>query len=317
MSVMDNYLMEVSSHLSVKHKDDILDELRSSIQEQWDDKAEATGKELSEEEKAESLSSFGHPMMVAAQYNQQQYLIGPAYFPFYKHAVKTAVLLIIGIQLALAVISELTNASWSISITGVLFNLLDTALFVAAIVTVIFVILEQSNEKLPWFSAWNPKSLMGSSRVAVDRQDLFTNLITESVFLVWWNGWLSLVNFNDGSSLGFILSEHWQLMYWPINAIFGIALLLHLSMLITNRWNRVSIIIELALDIASIGVLLFLLSSERHVESVKALSDEVSRLLSIADSAVYFVTLSILLVIIYETWKHSKIAQQILYNRKA
>ncbi len=315
MSVMENYLMEVSSHLTVEHKDDILDELRSSIQEQWDDKAEEAGKQLSEEEKAESLLSFGHPMMVAAQYNQQQYLIGPAYFPFYKHAVKTAVLLIIGIQLALAVISELTNADWSISITGVLFNLLDTALFVAAIVTVIFVVLEQSNEKLPWFSSWSPKSLLGSNRVAVDRQDLFTNLITESVFLVWWNGWLSLINFNDGSGLGFILSDHWQLMYWPINAIFGTALLLHLSMLITNRWNRVSILIELALDIASIGVLLFLLSSERHVESVNVTSDEINPLLSMADSAVYFVTLSILLVMIYETWKHSGIARKVFYNR--
>lgn len=311
MSVMENYLMEVSSHLSVEHKDDILDELRSAIQEQWDDKAAEASKELSEEEKAESLSSFGHPMMVAAQYNQQQYLIGPAYFPFYKHAVKTAVLLIIGIQLALAVISELTKADWSISITGVMFNLLDTALFVAAIVTVIFVILEQSNEKLPWFSSWNPKNLLGSNRVAVDRQDLFTNLITESVFLVWWNGWLSLINFNDGSSLGFILSEHWQLMFWPINAIFGTALILHLSMLITNRWNRINILVELVLDIASIGVLLFLLSSEQQVNSVKALSEDASRLLSMADSAVFYVTLSILMVVIYETWKHGKIARKV------
>ncbi len=311
MSVMENYLMEVSSHLSVEHKDDILDELRSAIQEQWDDKAAEASKELSEEEKAESLSSFGHPMMVAAQYNQQQYLIGPAYFPFYKHAVKTAVLLIIGIQLALAVISELTKADWSISITGVMFNLLDTALFVAAIVTVIFVILEQSNEKLPWFSSWNPKNLLGPNRVAVDRQDLFTNLITESVFLVWWNGWLSLINFNDGSSLGFILSEHWQLMFWPINAIFGTALILHLSMLITNRWNRINILVELVLDIASIGVLLFLLSSEQQVNSVKALSEDASRLLSMADSAVFYVTLSILMVVIYETWKHGKIARKV------
>jgi hypothetical protein len=304
--------MEISRHLNVDNKDDILNELRSAIQEQWERGIEESGRELSDEEKAASLLSFGHPMVVAAQFNQQNYLIGPAYFPFYKHAVKTSILLVIGIQLALAVITTLTRSEWSVGITEVIVNLLDTAVFVTAIVTLIFVVLEKSNEKLPWFFTWDPKSLLGSNRVALDRQELFSNLITESVFLVWWNGWLSFEMANDSSGLGLALGDHWQLMHWPINVVFCTALILHLSMIITDRWNRTNIIIELLLDVASLGILLFLLSAEQQVTSVLSLSEDTAGLVSIANSAVFSITLSILLVMIYETWKHVKIARQLL-----
>jgi hypothetical protein len=61
-----------------------------------------------------------------------------------------------------------------------------------------------------------------------------TNVITEGVFLLWWNhafeaqNWLP--EFGDGFPLA--LSPAWDIFFWPLNVIVGIAFFLHAYALI-------------------------------------------------------------------------------------
>src|SRR5690348_17831681 len=53
-----------------------------------EDKADALGHPLTEEEQADVLRHHGHPMMVAARYQPHRSLIGPEIFPFYWFTIK-------------------------------------------------------------------------------------------------------------------------------------------------------------------------------------------------------------------------------------
>jgi hypothetical protein len=83
MNLLERYLQAVGQYLAPGTREDVLAELRVNLQAEIDAHAEEKEEPLTESEVAAILKAHGRPMLVAARYLPQQYLIGPEVFPFY------------------------------------------------------------------------------------------------------------------------------------------------------------------------------------------------------------------------------------------
>ena len=81
MELLERYLQAVGQYLPVRTKADTLAELRANLMAQMEGREEELGRGLTQAEVASVLEKHGRPVLVAARYLPQQYLIGPAWFP--------------------------------------------------------------------------------------------------------------------------------------------------------------------------------------------------------------------------------------------
>ena len=65
MNLLDRYLQAVRFFLPRRQQDDIVRELSENLLSQMEDRAEALGRPLTEDEQADILRRHGHPMLVA------------------------------------------------------------------------------------------------------------------------------------------------------------------------------------------------------------------------------------------------------------
>ena len=86
---------------------DITAELREALLSRREDKEAETGHPLTRGEEEDLLRAFGHPLVVAARYGRQHYLVGPELYPLYVFALKILLAIIAGS----AVITGIVNAA--------------------------------------------------------------------------------------------------------------------------------------------------------------------------------------------------------------
>src|ERR1700760_380302 len=95
MDLLERYLQAVGQYLAPATRADVLAELRVNLQAEMDDLAEEKQRPLTEAEVAAILKEHGRPMLVAARYLPQRYLIGPEVFPFYLLTLRKAAPLVV------------------------------------------------------------------------------------------------------------------------------------------------------------------------------------------------------------------------------
>jgi hypothetical protein len=88
MELLDRYLQAVKKHLPLKKQDDVIAELKANLESQLEDKEAEQGRPLSAKEAEDWLKQIGPPIQMAAKYQPQQYLIGPALFPVYWYVLR-------------------------------------------------------------------------------------------------------------------------------------------------------------------------------------------------------------------------------------
>ena len=94
MDVIEGYFRALRIFLPKGQRDDIIRELWGEVQSQVAEKAAALGRPLNSAEQASIISQYGHPMLTAARYWPQRYLIGPIVFPYYWIVLKIALALV-------------------------------------------------------------------------------------------------------------------------------------------------------------------------------------------------------------------------------
>ncbi len=164
MELLDRYLEAVRKHLPLKRQDDLLAELRANLEEQLEDKESALGRPMTGEEAEAWVKQLGSPMQMAARYQPQQYLIGPALFPIYRLVIRTASLWFIVIYVVVSVIQAAGNehpGSVSLRAAGRLpWQLLGFAAFITLSFAVAeFVAVRISKKLPPGLPEWSPRSL--------------------------------------------------------------------------------------------------------------------------------------------------------------
>jgi hypothetical protein len=165
MDLLERYLQAIGQYLPQATRQDILAELRANLQAQFDDRAEALNRPLTDPETAAILREHGRPVVLAARYLPQQYLIGPAIFPYYLMTLRRAtpfVLLIFFLAHASTVLFVHTLPDLIAGVAQSLAQLFPDLIAFLAWITIAFVIAEfvyTRNHSKPFCASWNPSRL--------------------------------------------------------------------------------------------------------------------------------------------------------------
>lgn len=319
MKLIDSYLSTVAGYLPGKNRSDIEAELKSSLYEQLEEQSAALNRDLNEQEQAEFLKKLGHPLKVAGEYAPQRYLVGPALFPYYWHSLKRVAVIVLLAHLALSVISAVSTDGWGIFVGSLFGRIASSLLITGAFVTLVFGLMESTGQRFDWIEKWNPLSLLKKTKgVAVSSSDLITEIVTNSVALLWWNGLLPLrgtIN-TDSTSFAIALSPAWDILFWPLNVILGGALLLHGAMMLRRHWTIIPAALKWVFDAAFLVVLVYLLRLSDPV-LVNITGDvELERLRALITLGIKIVLWFLTVMTVYELFLDSRIILRVQRNAR-
>ncbi len=273
MQWVESYLSQVRRYLPGKANDDIIAELRASIEEQVYDVAGDAPAQPDDEKTV--LNRFGHPLKVASGYRGQRYLIGPEIYPSFLQTLKTVLILVALVRIGI-IFTAYVATGGTVSFMGVFGGLFESLLLTAAIVLLVFATIEASGDQLGWYESWNADSLKPGRGADVDSSDLITNLVSESVFLLWWNNILPFQNsiVRDGGEVVVSLSQVWSTLYWPLNIIVGAWFVLHAWVLLRGVWRTNALRLEVALGVAGIATMAWLIAARPLIVITGAIGDQ-------------------------------------------
>ena len=140
MELIERYVYQVGKRLPSKNRADIVSELRSSLEDQLDARADS---EPSEAQVVELLNEMGSPNSVAASYFPEgQYLIGPALYPLFRLITGIVLAAVIGAQL-IAFTAGVIFSNESIDALEILLGILLSAPAAIGWLVIVFSVLQR------------------------------------------------------------------------------------------------------------------------------------------------------------------------------
>lgn len=277
MEHLDQYLEAVRKHLPWQGQDDIVAELKANLESQLDDKEAELGRPLTNEEAEEWLKQLGPPIQMAARYQRQQYLIGPAVFPIYWYVLRLAMAWCAAIYIiAKAVEIAARGLGFGAGLSAVL-GLAWVLLINGAIVTLIFAIIEQAGMGGPgkcagvmkppaWMNGMTPP--FEQARGAKKKRS-YARAVAGVIFGFPFFAWLLLIPHYPFLLLGpaasylatlpYKLAPVWWVFYWCVVAINGVELIWKTVDLVRGAWQgpqRARHLVQQSLSLIPLGVLL-------------------------------------------------------------
>jgi hypothetical protein len=276
MNLIDRYVTEVGKHLPlVKGRKDIEKELRSTLEDMLEDRAQKAGRASDEAMEIELLKEYGEPEKVAATYNPQPYLIGPRMFPFFLMVLKIVTLVITIVLLVLtgvkiATMSPMAGPEFARVIGGGLFGVVSAVIAAFGNIVLVFAILERfvpaaefkmdEEEK-----EWDPASL--KKEPEPDEVKIWEPILA----IVFTFIALSIFNYNpqligmytvsgdQWSVVPVLTKDFFRWLPW-INIGWVAEIILNGMLLRTGRWNLPTRIFSIGIKIFQIVIGYFLLT---------------------------------------------------------
>ena len=187
MELIDRYLQSVKSALPKRQQEDVVRELTDEVLSRVEEKEEALGRPLTEDEQVELLKQLGHPWLLASRYRKQRYLIDPSIFAVY-WIVLRLILVVTFFCMTVGAVAMAATGQTLGSVLHIFWQYPMAALKVFAWVTLVFVILDIVQAKLNFFEKWNPRSLpkLSKSQKRPCTSESVAGLVVGAVFGVWW-----------------------------------------------------------------------------------------------------------------------------------
>lgn len=206
MELIDRYLHSVRQYLPERQQDDITKELAENLHSHKEEKEEALGRPLRDDEIAAMLKQFGHPMLMAGRYLPQKHLIGPAVFPYYwftlKRVLGFAVFIYVLMACTMPFVRDIATASGDASVSEILRSprfgdmisgTIRLMLLVFGVLTLLFAAIEQSNAPEKILARWDPLKLTAPAPASADsfgrpvsRPKALAELIIGVAFAICW-----------------------------------------------------------------------------------------------------------------------------------
>ena len=238
MELLEKYLQAVKFWLPSAQQNDIIAELRDDIRSEADERENAVGRRLNEGEWEMLLKQRGHPLLVAEKFLSPQSLIGPVLFPAYWFVLRLVLacyfLPWIAVWIGLVTLNpEYRARHLGSAAAGDAYFLIAHALGTAAIVTMVFAILDRVKDKKWLTDNWSPRKL---PRVRdthrIPRAGSAFELIANTIFGIWWLKILWTLNIFEADGIKVTIPSEWHRFFWP----FLILLLINISL---STWNFV------------------------------------------------------------------------------
>jgi hypothetical protein len=263
MEILDRYLLSVRRHLPWLRQDDILAELRANLEAQLEDKEAELGRKFTVPEIEAWLKQLGPPLQVAARYQRQQYLIGPALFPIYRFVLRLALGWCAVIYAIVKTVEIVANGLGGDALLRAVAQLPWTLLITAATVTLVFAVIEWSGAKIPekfaagaaMGSDWPPGLVSPFDARPFDpsiderkKPRTYAHAVVEVIFGWILLVWLLLVPHYPFLLMGpgaiylqvtpYQLVPAWWTFYWCIVVLNLVELAWRLVDLLQNRWQE-------------------------------------------------------------------------------
>jgi hypothetical protein len=302
MKLLERYLQAVRWALPRAKADDMVAELRDDLATRIEDREEALGRPLTDEEESALIKEFGHPLMVAARYRPQQWLIGPDVFPFYKFVLQIVLLAVVGIQLAVAGARILFADNPVSHVVGPAIGGIWLSILISGgIVTLTFAVLERVGFPAKHLQSWKPEQLppLHQHRKSVG-ESVFE--VTASVlFLLWWVGLIHLP-WTAGYGFRLEMAPIFAQLFWPILLLAAARLVLNLIDWFRPGWAAVRGTIEVATTLAAL-VLLVIIYHAGHWAVVTPLGMPADKAAAIEASVNLSLKISLVVAAVVWVWQ--------------
>jgi hypothetical protein len=263
MELIDRYLQSVRLALPKAQQNDVIRELTDDILSQIEERETALGRPLTEDEQVALLKQLGHPMMFAARYRKQQYLIGPAIFPIYWMVLKL-VLAVVLIGMAIAAVTVAATGRGLGASLGVLAQYPVGAISAFAWVTGVFALIDCFGAKFKFHDKWDPRTLPKLSKLEKRPSTLQTaaGLFFGALFGVWWLVGLKHQFLIFGPGVAVVhFGPVWQTLY-PVFVVAIVAdVIRHSVALLRPGWEKGQFAFRMFFRAMNLVVLYFLLNA--------------------------------------------------------
>jgi len=262
MDLIDRYLTAIRWNLPRgSNAEDILAELRDVIGNRIEEREDRLGRPLGEKEVGAVLRDFGHPLVVAARYGVQQWLIGPDLFPFYWFALKIMLAVSLLVTLLSGVGDILTSGNPMQAIAQTLSGAWWSLLGNAGLVTLIFAVIERTGWITGYLGRWSPEHLpdLGNLKIKTKPQSMWESafeVVAGIGIILWWTGVIPLpVVHADGKGLTLAPDSIWTTMWLPILVLLVARTVFNLVQWLRPRWKAVRGVLSVGTAAAAIAVL--------------------------------------------------------------
>lgn len=273
MKLIERYIDEVGKRLPSKTRADIQTEIRSTLEDMLEDRAQTSGRPLDDTLLTEILKEIGAPDKVAASYQPERYLIGPRLFPIFTLVLKIVfsvltILAVVGFGIRFGATNPTAEAFVSIfgktfiEYVGGVISAFGNIVFIFAILQWAIPASEFESESEK--NGWDPAIL--EKEPEPDEVNFWTPIweigVTVVALLVF-NLYPQVIGFGflDGNKWTFVpvLSEaFFRYLPW-IDALWVLQIVLNMILLRQGRWTSLTRWFEAALTLLSIGTASLLL----------------------------------------------------------
>jgi hypothetical protein len=274
MDLLERYLQAVGQYLPPATREDVLAELRVNLQAEMDERAAESERTLTESEAAAILKAHGRPMLVAARYLPQRYLIGPELFPFYMQTLRKAAPFVVLLSFVAHVATLLFSPSAGAFVAGLarsFVQLVPVLLIFWSAVTITFAVLEyvykQHGEGAAWCNAWDPAKLppLTHPRKEKSPASRIADLIVHSLWMLYVLAIPHHLYLILGPGAGFLirLSAGFAPVWRPFYATVIVLLLAQLVIKLMalgrgdHRWEKPLQLLTKLLGVVPAGLLAF------------------------------------------------------------
>lgn len=274
MNLINRYVAEVGKHLLlVKGRKDIEKELRSTLEDMLEERAQKAGKPADEAMQMELLKEYGAPGKVAETYNPNPYLIGPRIFPFFMFVLKVvlaAVALGLSIATGIQIASQAPMSAGELLLAagkGIL-NIVSAWIAAFGNIALVFALIERyapaAEFKMDEDQEWHPASLKKEPepddvRIWEPILAIVFTFIALSIFN--FNPQLIGIYYLDGNEWRALplLSEAFFRWLPLLNIVWVAEIILNGMLLRSGKWTTATRLFSVGMKLVQIFIIVMLL----------------------------------------------------------
>ncbi|NIS80919.1 MAG: hypothetical protein GTO14_12070 [Anaerolineales bacterium] len=267
--LIERYVAAVGRKLPRRMRNDVENELRSSLLDMLEDRDLSSGQISEDEIGLEILRQMDPPAKMAARYTGSQYLIGPRLFQAFRWAVRIQLIVIVA-QFIFGVLIGLSRSATgdTLGAIGESMNWLPAAIFGSiGFLVVIFAFLERilPKDEVSQEKDWDPRKLppvespdlISPSRAVVK----ILSVTFALMFINFFRHWVGVSYFENGSWQHVsALTPAFLTYVLPLNLVLALVILLYLYLLRQGEWQPVTRWMRIALTLFEIVILLTMIA---------------------------------------------------------
>ncbi|MBC3766179.1 hypothetical protein [Neptunicella marina] len=259
MNWINRYVNNVKSYLPKSLKDDVGNELESSLQDQIDDKAEQLQRELNEQEIQQILLERGHPIVVASSYQSAKTLVTPELFPLYKVVLKWVFLLLFVVKGTQTLSGAFSQEHINVFSTALHFigNIFESCLYGFAWTTLAFYLIGNAVTTKQVYAKWHPSKLpnIPAPNQQIGLFDAAFEMVCLFGFIAVMNNYFMPITGEPAARYSIHMSDAlYALVPW-ISAVVSLSIVFCFYKMLSPYWTRGKIIIDWAIYAAQFAML--------------------------------------------------------------